>query len=388
MGLFLFYGLRNIWVRRRTTIASLAGIALVIFVLTAVLMLAAGIRETLAETGSPDNAIVVRKGATYETVSVITRDWSHIIATHPAVARDAGGEALTAPEVMVLINLPKKGEGQSSNATLRGVSASSLAIRPNIRLLAGQMFQSGTNEILVGSSVQKNFRGCQVGDVLTFSGASWRIVGIFEAEGSAFQSEIWGDSAVLMQAFRREAYSSLTLRMADPAAFDQLKAELEGDSRLQVDVWRERAFYASQSGSLASFIRILGSIVTFIFGIGAVVGAVITMYGTVSQRTREIGTLRALGFGRARILALFLLESSLIALGGALVGLLLASLLGQTRFSTTNFSTFSEVEFSFVLDAASAATSLLFALAMGVLGGFLPALRAARLGIVDALRNA
>ncbi|MCB1050899.1 MAG: ABC transporter permease [Acidobacteria bacterium] len=387
MGLTLLYSFRNIWVRRRTTFATLMGIALVIFVLVAVLMLADGINKTLADTGEADNALIVRKGANYETISVITRNSAQIISTHAAIATDTEGKAKAAPEIMVLINLPKRGDGQTSNATIRGVSPFSMPIRGSLTITEGRMFQQGTNEIIVGTSIQKNFRNCDVGGQLEFSGAIWQIVGVFDAKGAGFQSEIWGDAEMMMQSFRREAYSSMTVKLSDPSQFETLKADLESDNRLQVDVHREREFYAAQSAGLAQFIKILGFAVTFIFGIGAVVGAVITMYGTVSQRTREIGTLRALGFSKFRILFTFLFEALAISVGGAVLGVLLASFLSSLRFSTTNFTTFSELDFGFTLQPGTIVVAIGFSVVMGFAGGFLPAVRASRLNIVDALRN-
>ena len=382
------YSVRNLATRRLTTALTVAGMALVVFVFATVLMLEAGLRKTLVETGSYDNVIVTRRSAGAEIQSAIDRQQAGVVETEPEVALDARGERLVSKETVVLISLNKRGSTKPSNVVIRGIGAQGMALRPAVRLVAGRMFRPGSSEIIAGRSIGERFTGAGIGERLRFGMREWVVVGHFDAGGSGFDSEIWGDAEQLIQAFRRTMYSSLLLRLTDARAFDALKARVEADPRLTVEAKRETQFYAEQSEALATFIRILGMTLSIIFSSGAIIGAMITMYAAVANRTAEIGTLRALGFRGRSILWAFLLESLLMgAIGGAL-GLALASLMQWVSFSTMNFQTFAELAFSFTLNARIVAQSMLFALVMGLLGGFLPAVRAARLRIVDALRAA
>ena len=382
------YSVRNLATRRLTTALTVAGMALVVFVFATVLMLEAGLRKTLVETGSYDNVIVTRRSAGAEIQSAIDRQQAGVVETEPEVALDARGERLVSKETVVLISLNKRGSTKPSNVVIRGIGAQGMALRPAVRLVAGRMFRPGSSEIIAGRSIGERFTGAGIGERLRFGMREWVVVGHFDAGGSGFDSEIWGDAEQLIQAFRRTMYSSLLLRLTDANAFDALKARVEADPRLTVEAKRETQFYAEQSEALATFIRILGMTLSIIFSSGAIIGAMITMYAAVANRTAEIGTLRALGFRGRSILWAFLLESLLMgAIGGAL-GLALASLMQWVSFSTMNFQTFAELAFSFTLNARIVAQSMLFALVMGLLGGFLPAVRAARLRIVDALRAA
>jgi ABC-type antimicrobial peptide transport system permease subunit len=275
-----------------------------------------------------------------------------------------------------------------SNVTVRGLSPAGIALRPQVRISAGRMFRPGSTEIVAGRSIAERFAGTGLGERLRFGGRDWTVVGTFDAGGSGFDSEIWGDVDQMMQSFRRQAYSSVVARLADPAAFEPLKRRLEADVRLTVDVKRERQFYEEQSAALSSFISILGMTLSVIFSLGAVIGAAITMYGAVANRTGEIGALRALGFRRRAILAAFLAEALLLAALGWGLGLGLASLMQLVHISTMNWQSFSELAFSFTLTPKIVVQSLVFAAVMGLAGGVLPALRAARLKIVDALRAA
>lgn len=358
-----------------------------IFVFAAVLMLAYGLKKALVATGSDENAIVIRKGAESEIMSMLNRDSANIVKNQPEIAQDSEGMPLVASEVVVLINLPKRGTSKPSNVQIRGVSPESLTMRSQVKLIAGRLWKPGLSEVVVGLEVAKRFQGVGMGETVHFAMRDWTVVGLFEAEGSGFESEVWVDAEQLIQAFRRPGFSSLTLQLRDPADFSSLKERLEGDPRLTVEVEREKQYYADQAEMLATFIRILGIFVTIIFSIGAMIGAMITMYAAVANRTVEIGTLRALGFPRRSILMAFLIESLLLSLIGGCVGLLLASLLQPITISTTNFSTFSELAFRFSLSPAIAMESIAFALIMGFLGGFLPAVRAARQNIVLALRS-
>jgi len=387
-GLPLAYVARNLWVRRVTTLLTAGGMALVVYVFATVLMMSEGIRATLVETGQPDNVVLLRKGAGAEINSAISRGQARILESLPGLARAADGSALVSAEPVVLNNLAKRGSGKPSNVTLRGTGAAGLALRPQVRIVEGRMFRPGSAEIVAGSAIAKGFAGVEIGQTLRFGGRDWTIVGLFDAGRSGFDSEIWLDADQLMQTFRRQNWSVVVLELADAGAFERLREAVEADPRLQLEAKREQRFYAEQSEALANFIRILGTAVAVVFSIGAVVGAMITMFGAVASRTGEIGTLRALGFRRGAVLTAFLSESLLLALAGGVAGLAVASLMQAVNVSTTNFATFSELAFQLTLTPAIIGQSLVFALAMGLVGGFVPAWRAARLNIVDSLRAA
>jgi ABC-type lipoprotein release transport system permease subunit len=386
MGIPFSYSFRNLWTRRLTTVLTASGMALVVFVFAAVLMLSEGLRKTLVDTGSPDNVIVTRKGAGTEVQSGVERLQAAIVETGPEVARGADGRFLLAKEMVVLVNLPKRGSNKPAHVVIRGMQPSSLALRPQVRLAEGRMPRPGSAEIMAGASIARRFRGGGVGESLRFGMRDWTVVGVFDAGNSGFSSEIWGDGDQLMQAFRRPVYSSVTFRMADPSAFAKIKDRIEHDPRLSLEARRETKYYADQSEMMAKFLRILGLSLTVIFSLGAVIGAMITMYAAVASRTSEIGTLRALGFQRRSILAAFLMESLALGLAGGLAGLFLASFLQFFTISTMNFQTFSELAFSFALTFEIVYKSLVFSLVMGLVGGLLPAFRAARKNIVEALR--
>ncbi|TAK79537.1 MAG: ABC transporter permease [Aquabacterium sp.] len=384
----LTYVLRNLWVRRVTTLLTAGGMALVVYVFATVLMMSEGIKSTLVATGQPDNVMVLRKGAGAEINSGIARSQAAVIESLQGIATDGQGRALVSKEPVVLNNLPKRSNGKPSNVTVRGTSATGLALRPQVRIAQGRMFRAGTSEIVAGQAVVKGFAGVTLGQSLRFAGRSWTIVGILDGNRSGFDSEIWGDAEQMMQAFRRSAYSSVVFRLADPSAFDGAKAVLENDPRLTLEAKREQQFYAEQSEALATFIRILGIALSVIFSIGAIVGATITMFAAVAQRVGEIGTLRALGFRRGAVLVAFLGESLGLSLVGGVVGLVAASAMQAVNISTTNFQTFAELAFSFTLTPGIAMQTILFSLVMGLIGGFVPAWRAARMQIVDCLRAA
>ena len=379
---------RNLWTRRVTTLLTAGGMALVVYVFATVLMMSEGIRATLVATGQPDNLFVLRQGAGAEINSAISRVQAAILATLPGIATDAAGRPLISAEPVVLINLPKQGSGKPSNVTVRGTSATGLALRPTVRVAKGRMFRPGTSEIVVGQATAKGFAGVDLGQSLRFAGRQCQVVGILDAGKSGFDSEIWGDADQMLQAFRRNAFSVVVMRLADAAQFDASKARIADDPRLALEAKPEIQFYAEQSQALATFIKILGLSLALIFSIGAVVGAMITMFAAVASRVGEIGTLRALGFRRGAVLLAFLVESLLLAALGGLVGLAAASGMQWVDVSTTNFQTFSELAFRFVLTPAIALQAIVFALTMGVVGGFIPAWRAARMQIVDCLRAA
>ena len=388
MAVPLTYIARNLWVRRLTTVLTAGGMALVVFVFAAVLMLAAGLRATLVASGSADNAVFIGKGAQTEVQSAVSREQAALIETLPQVARDADGGALASREVLVLNSLTKRATGTRSNVPIRGLSPAGWSLRPQVRLIEGRRFRTGSTEIVVGASVARQFVGVEIGSTLTFAQRQWLVVGLFDAGNTAFDSEIWGDAEQMMQAFRRLNFSSVLAQLAAPDRFDALERAVAADPRFTTEVRTERRFYEDQSKALATFITFLGVFLSVIFSLGAIIGASITMYASVATRTAEIGTLRALGFRRRSILLAFLLESLLLALAGGAVGLAAASFLQTITISTTNFSSFSELAFSFSLTPAIAINSVVFALVKGFVGGFLPAIKASRMQIVDALRAA
>jgi putative ABC transport system permease protein len=369
-----------------TTVLTASGMALVVFVFAAILMLAEGLRKTLVETGSYDNAVIIRKGSNSEVMSWVARYQASIIETQPEIAIGEEGQTLLAKEMVVLITLPKKGTNASSNVVIRGIGASSLALRPQVRLAEGRMPKPGLSEIIAGRSIAERFKGSSTGEILRFGMRDWRIVGIFDAGNTGFNSEIWGDADQLMQAFRRSVYSSVIFKLRDPSEFEGVKKRIESDPRLTVEAKRENRFYAEQSERMARFLRILGTSLTIIFSLGAIIGAMITMYSAVATRTGEIGTMRALGFKKTSILGAFIIEALLLGLIGGCLGLFLASFLQLLTISTMNFQTFSELAFSFTLTLGIVWKGLGFSLGMGFVGGLLPAVRASRMVIVDALR--
>lgn len=380
------YILRSFGSRRLTTSMTVLGIALVVFVFSAVLMMAYGVQKTLRATGSDENLIILRKAANSETLSILDREVAILITGMPQIARSSEGSPLSSREVLVIINMEKISGGMS-NVTVRGVEQAAFELRPHVRLVDGRMFRSGAREIIVGNSIAQRFVGAQIGDRIKFGGDFWSVVGVFDSEGSGFDSEIWGDSIQIMDAFKRSSYSTLTLKLRDPDAFGEFASAFQADNRLlHFEPKVEKRFFEEQSEMMATFIRVLGLFITAIFSTGSIIGAMITMYGSVANRTTEIGTLRALGFLRRSILVAFLAESFLISLSGGVVGLVLASFLQFFTISTLNFSSFAELAFSFTLSPSIVGMSLGFSLLMGLVGGFLPAVRAARLNIIQALR--
>ena len=382
------YIARNLWTRRLTTVLTSGGLALVVFVFATVLMLDEGLRTTLVTTGEYNNVVVIRRSAETEVQSGVDRKQASVVASHPAIALGADGQPLVSKETVVLISLPKRGSDKPSNIVIRGVSDRGALMRPQVKLSEGRMFAPGASEIIAGASIARRFVGAGIGETLRFGQREWTVVGLFDAQNSGFDSEIWGDAEQLMQAFRRTAFSSVIVRLNDTREFERFKKDIESDPRLTLEAKREQVFYADQSKALSNFISYLGLALSIIFSIGAMIGATITMYASVANRVGEIGTLRALGFQRRSILAAFLAEAMLLALVGGGVGLFCASFMQFLSFSTTNFQSFSELAFGFKLNSAIVIKTVLFSLLMGFIGGFLPAVRAARLKIVDALRAA
>ncbi|MBF0327972.1 MAG: ABC transporter permease [Nitrospirae bacterium] len=387
MKIPLSYSFRNLVTRRLTTTLTASGMALVVFVFASVMMLAEGLRKTLITTGSYDNAVVIRKGTVSEVMSGVEKNQALLIETQPEIALGEDGSPLLTKEVVVIISLNKRKDDQPSNVVIRGVGDKSLSLRPQVKLVQGRMPKPGSAEIIAGSSIAQRFKGGGIGETLSFGAREWTVTGIFDAGNTGFSSEIWGDADLLMQAFRRPVYSSMTFKLRDSSEFAELKQRIENDPRLTLELKRETKYYEEQSAMMAKFLRILGISLTIIFSIGAVIGAMITMYAAVAGRTPEIGAMRALGFGRRNILFAFLAEALLLGAIGGCVGLFFASFMQLLTISTLNFQTFSELAFTFTLTGEIAAESLIFSLLMGFAGGVLPAFRAARMNIVDALRS-
>lgn len=390
----LIYNLRNLWVRKVSTLLTMGGIALAVGVLLMVLMLVSGLRHALVASGSPDNAIVLRSSAPSETMSGIGRDGVNELQTLPEIAVGPDGQRKIVAEVVVGVNLLRRGQVNAksgSNVTVRGIGPQSVTLRPLVKVVEGRPPVSGQPEIMAGINASRGFEGCQVGGSLKMGGLDWTVVGIFEAGGSAFESELWGDGDLLMRAFGREGgYSSVTFALKDPGLdLSALQARFDSEPRFaNLKIQRERAYYEESSLSLTLLISILGGVLTVLFTFGAVMGAMVTMFAFVGNRTKEIGTLRALGFQRRSILLCFLIESVLLALAGGVLACIPALFVQGLTFSTTNFSTFTDVTWHFRATPGIMIAGLVFAGVMGFFGGIIPAFRAARLPIINALREA
>jgi putative ABC transport system permease protein len=387
MGLITSYNLRSMTVRKATAAMTAMGIAMVVAVFVMTLAIAQGFRATLVASGSPHNAIVLRKGATAETMSAVMRSQLPLVESLPQVARGPDGRLLASPELVVIIALPRQTDNQPANVPVRGVGPKAFEVRDTLRLVEGRRFSPGTREINVGRLAVGRFKGLALGGDVKFGAASWTVVGVFTADDAAFESEVWGDVDLMMPAFQRNGYQSVTVKLTDPSAFDSFNAAISGDPRLDLRPQREQEYYAEQSRAMTTVIRVFGTFVTLILSIGAMFGAMNTMYAAVAYRTREIGTLRALGFSRFRIVAAFLAESVALALVGGAIGCVLALPVHGLSTGTTNFASFSEVAFKFRITAALLFGGLVFSAVMGTLGGLLPAIRAARIPVAHALRE-
>jgi ABC-type antimicrobial peptide transport system permease subunit len=387
MNIPLYYIWKNFLARKLTTGITIAGIALVVFVFAAVLMMADGIQQTLSSTGSNDNVVITRKSSSGEITSIIDRATADLISTMPMIQKDETGKPLLTSDAVTILNAPKKDGGGLSNLAVRGVSENALKIRNKITIISGRMFTFGARELIVGKAIEERFSNIAIGNTIKFAGDNWVIVGIMDAEKSAFESELWCDANQLIQAFNRVDYSTLTFRISDNANIEQLKAIFAGDKRLnQYEPEIERKYFEKQSEAMRLFIQVLGITITVIFSVGAMIGAMITMYAAVANRTTEIGTLRALGFQRLSILIAFLVESLITAFIGGFIGIGLASILQFYSISTLNFGSFSELSFSFALTSNVIQGALTFTGIMGFIGGFLPAVKASRMSILSALR--
>jgi len=388
MKIPLSYNARSLLQRPASTALTALGIALVVAVFIGMLALANGFRAALTRTGSDLNVLVLRRGADSELSSGLDRQSADILGSSPHIATGADGRPMVSPEVYVLIPLPRAGQDTTAvaNVVVRGVSGAAWTVRNNLHIEEGRKPESGKAEICVGKKMAGRFDHTAVGDKLHFAGRDWNVVCRFSAGGSAFESEIWGENEQFMPVFRGEAFQSVTFRLKDPAAFDEVKRTLEADRRLTVDVHRESEFYTQQSQLLGRILQILALVITSIMAIGAIFGAINTMYAAVASRSHEIAVLLTLGFHPRSVLASFLVESALIAIVGGVIGALLALPVNGIVTSTTNWASFSEIAFSFRITPLLLLAGLIFAVVMGLVGGFFPAWRAARMQVVEALR--
>ncbi len=388
MAIPIIYNLRSVRARWTSSVVAVLGIAGTVGVLIAMLSMAEGFRATLVASGSPSNALIMRAGSNTEMVGAVGLDQVQIIQSAPGIMRGPDGP-LVSPEVVVIAPLPLKTTGTDANAQVRGVSSKALEVRPSVHIVAGRNFTPGLDEIVVGKNAESSYSGLDLGSSVKISGVMWKIVGIFDAGGSAFDSEVWCDATLLDQAYNRPptAFQSVTVRLPSPADFTKFKDALTSDPRLTVSVDRELDYYAKQSETMADFITVMGSLVAIVMGIGAVFGALNTMYSAVSERSREVATLRALGFSGTSVVLSFVFEALFIAFLGGLVGCIFVLPLNGFTAGTLNFQTFSHMSFAFRVTPLLFAIGIAFALFMGFIGGVPPAIRAARRPIAVALRE-
>jgi putative ABC transport system permease protein len=382
------YNLRSIKERWTSAIVAVLGIAGTVGVFVAMLSLARGFKATLVASGSPGNALVMRAGSSSEMMGGITLDSIRVAQDAPGVARDANGPLVT-QEVVGVMPFPLVSTGTDANVQVRGVSPNVLKIRNFVKILEGRMFQPGLSELVVGKNASKSYSGLTVGNTVNFGGGRWQVVGVFDAGGSSFDSEVWCDAHILSQVLKRpdNIFQSATLRLTSPAAFQQFKDAVVADPRMNVDVWREIDYYAKQSTRMTQMITVLGGLVATVMAIGAVFGALNTMYSAVSERGREIATMRALGFSTWNVILSFLFEALLISFIAGLIGCLAVLPLNGLTTNAMNWQTFSNLAFAFKITFDLLVLGVLFALVMGVLGGLLPAIRAAIQPVAVALRE-
>jgi len=388
VALPIVYNLRSVRARWVSTIVAVLGIAGTVGVFVAMLSLARGFKATLVASGSKDNAVIRRAGATGEMDSVITLEQLRVIEDAPGIAR-RDGRPILSPEVVVVAAFPLRSTGTDANVEVRGVAPDVLEVRRNVRITAGRFFAPGLPELVVGKNASRAYAGVDLGSTVRFGGGSWQVVGTFDAGGSAFDSEIWCDGRVLDQVYKRPVniFQSVTARLSSPASLAEVKDTLSTDPRMTVQVDREIDFYEKQSRAITTLITVLGSMVAGIMGIGAVFGALNTMYSAVAERSREIATMRAIGFGAGSIVVSFVFESLVIALVGGVLGCLAVLPLNGLTTGTLNWQTFSHLAFAFRVTPGLLAMGIAFALAMGLVGGIPPAVRAARAPVARALRD-
>jgi putative ABC transport system permease protein len=384
----LIYNVRSVKARWTSTIVAVLGIAGTVGVFVAMLSLARGFKATLIASGSPGNALVLRAGSPSEMMGGVTLESVKVIQDAPGIAHDSNGPLVT-QEVVGVMPIPLVTTGTDANVQIRGVSPNVLDIRKFTKITQGRMFQPGVTELLAGKNASKTYQGLTLGNTIDMAGGRWQVVGIFDAGGSAFDSEVWCDSRVLNDILKRPAniFQSVTVHLDSPDSFGAFKDSLTSDPRLNVDVTREVDYYAKQSTTMTTLITVLGGLVAAIMAIGAVFGALNTMYSAVAERGREIATMRALGFKSSSVVFSFLVEALLISLVGGIIGCLVVLPLNGLTTSTMNFQTFSNLAFAFKITPELLVKGIIFALTMGVIGGLLPAVRAASLPVATALRE-
>jgi putative ABC transport system permease protein len=385
MAIPLKYNWRNLVVRRNTTILTAFSITLAVAVFVVLMALASGLETSLSTTGHPLNILIMREGSQAEGFSSVSRDALQVIKYLDGVAKDDRGEPFVSPEAIVLTSLLRRGGTQGSNVTIRGVSPEGLALRPDFKMEEGRAFLSGLREVIVSRRISERFQGCGLGDRLKLGREYWTVVGIFRAGTSAYNSEIWTDVNGLMDVFRRSNYNDVLVRVTSAEAGARLQQQVTNDRRLHLKPVTERDYFENQMET-ATPIRIFGSLVAVLMAIGASFAAMNTMYAAVARRSREMGTLRALGFSRSSILLSFVVESVLIAALGGMLGCLLSLGINGVTTGTTNFTSFSEMAFDFHVSPALLLAGMVFAVFMGLVGGFFPAWRASRESVVNALR--
>ena len=388
MAIPLIYNVRSVKARWTSAIVAVIGIAGTVGVFVAMLSLARGFRATLVASGSPGNALVMRAGSTSEMMGGVTLDTVKIIQDAPGIARDSNGPLVT-QEVVGVMAFPLITTGTDANVQVRGVSPNVLRIRNFVKIAQGRMFQPGLSELVVGKNASTTYSGLKVGDTVKFGGGQWQVVGVFDAGGSSFDSEIWCDAPVLNQVLKRpdNIFQSVTVHLSSPDTFQQFRDAVTSDPRLNVDVTREIDYYAKQSTRMTTLITVLGGVVAGIMAIGAVFAGLNTMYSAVAERGREIATMRALGFGAAAVVVSFLVEALLISFVGGVVGCVAVLPLNGLTTATINWQTFSSLAFAFKITTALLVEGVIFALAMGIVGGLLPAIRAASSPVATALRE-
>jgi putative ABC transport system permease protein len=389
MAIPLKYNLRNLLVRKVSTAMTVFVVCLVVTVFLFVLALWQGVSRTLSVTASDRNVVTMRVGSQAEMQSVVTRDAYETIRSLPGIEKSPSGEPYVSPELISLVNLPRA-DGQMTNVQVRGMAPIGFQMRPGVKIVDGRMFALGTNEAIVSKNLASRFAGMKIGDTIRMGSYRWVVVGHFDASGSAYESEVWTDARDLQGQTKRQIFSSVFVRASDPESAARYIEAVKGDQRLKLEGKTEKKYYEEQMVTGAP-IKILAILVGIFTAIGASFGAMNTMYAQVAARTREIGTLRAIGFSRRSVLASFIFEALLLCLIGGVIGTALAfvlfNLLLTKPTGTMNFRTFSEVLFNFRLTPPLMIGGLVFSLAMGLLGGFFPAARAARLKIINALRE-
>jgi len=386
MKIPIIYNVRSLLRRPVSSAMTALGVALVVAVFIAMLALANGFRMALVRTGSPDNVLVLRRGADSELSSGISRENASVIAALPQVATGADGRPLASPEVFVPMSMEANTGVGDRLVVARGVSALAFDVRQNVRIVEGRRFAQGRDEVIIGTAMAPRLAHSAVGDTIQFGGRGWLVAGHFSAGGSAFESEIWGENEQLMPVLRGQVFQVVALRLRSQGLFEEVKRTIEDDRRLQLDAHRESEFYSSQNGVLRIILNFLAVFITGIMAIGAVFGAVNTMYAAVASRTGEIAVLLTLGFKPRSVLASFLTEATFLALVGGLIGCLVAIPINGIVTSTTNWSSFSVIAFSFLVSPRILLYGIIFSVVMGVLGGYFPARRAARMPVVEAIR--